>query len=69
MSNQSKIMGEVTNTIRFAIEFSRNRLIEHINDGEYELTKEQVRELCSVLETSINVAYQRSMDQIVSTLD
>ena len=69
MSNQSKVMGEVTNTIRFAIEFSRDKLVDHINNGEYELTQEQVQVLCSVLETSINTAYQRSMDQIMGLLD
>ena len=69
MSNQSKVMGEVTNSIRFAIEFSRDRLVDHINGGEYELTQEQIQEICRVLETSINTAYQRSMDQIIGVLD
>ena len=59
MSNQSKIMGEVTNVMRFTTDFTKAKLIEHVNLQEYELTQEQLQSICNIVETSISAAYQR----------
>ncbi len=69
MSKQSRVMGEVTNTIRFAVDYAKNSVVDHVNSENYELTQEQLQKICSVIEDSVNVAYQRSMDQIINVID
>lgn len=67
---QSEIMGSVTQTVRFIVEQSQNKMLETLNDSEsgYDLTERQIREIVTSLESSINTAYQRSMDEIIRAI-
>ena len=68
-SKQSTVMGEVTNTINFVVDYTKANVIDHANLKEYGLTQEQLQGLCSVIENSVNDAYHRSMNQIIKAID
>ncbi len=69
-NNQSAIMGSVTQTVRFIIEQAQSNLLEQLTNPEsgYDLTNDQVSEIVRTLEPTINVAYQRSMDEIIRAI-
>ena len=62
-------MGEVTNTIRFAVEYTKGNVIDHINTEDYNLTQDQLQNLCNVIENAVTTAYNRSMNQIIEVID
>ena len=69
-TKQSEIMGSVTQTVRFIIEQTQNQMIQRLrdNDAGYALTEEQIKEIVTSLEPSINLAYQKSMDEIIRAI-
>ena len=69
MSKQSKVMGEVTNTIRFAVEYTKTNVVDHVNAEEYNLTQDQLMKWCNVIETAVTTAYNRSMNQIIEAIE
>lgn len=67
MANQSKVMGSVTQTVRFLVERLQNQIVE--NKNNFDLNDDQLRQLVSLVETSVQDSYNRSMNQIINTLD
>jgi len=70
-SNQSKIMGQVTSTVRFIVEQTQTTMMEKLSneDNDYNLSSEQIREIVQSLEVTVNSAYQRSMNEIIRVID
>ena len=66
MSSQAKVMGSVTQTVRFLIERLQTQIVE--NKNEFSLSYEQVRRLVSLAETSLQDSYNRSMTQIMNSI-
>jgi len=67
MASQAKIMGSVTQTVRFLIERLQGQIVE--NKNNYNLTDEQLRSLVTLVESSVQDSYNRSMNQIINTID
>ena len=67
MASQSKVMGSVTQTVRFIIERLQAEIAE--NRGTLSLNENQTRVLVSMVEKSVQDSYNRSMNQIINTID
>lgn len=67
MASQSKVMGSVTQTVRFIIERLQAEIAE--NRGSLSLNENQTRVLVSMVEKSVQDSYNRSMNQIIKTID
>jgi len=67
MANQAKVMGTVTQTVRFMIERLQSQIAENRNN--FNLNDEQLRSLVNLVETSVQDSYNRSMNQIINTID
>jgi hypothetical protein len=67
MASQSKVMGSVTQTVRFIIERLQAEIAE--NRGTLSLNENQTRVLVSMVEKSVQDYYNRSMNQIIKTID
>jgi len=67
MASQAKIMGSVTQTVRFLIERLQGQIVE--NKNNYNLTDDQLRSLVTLVESSLQDSYNRSMNQIINTID
>jgi len=70
-SNQSKVMCQVTNAVRFMIEYTQSSMVEELNnqENEYNLNEAQVSKIVKSVERSVNTAYQRSMNEIMRAID
>ena len=66
-TSQSKVMGSVTQTVRFIIERLQSNIAENRND--LELNEVQLRKIIAMVETSVQDSYNRSMNQIINTID
>tara|TARA_Y100001937_G_C7069534_1_gene307696 strand:- start:131 stop:337 length:207 start_codon:yes stop_codon:yes gene_type:complete len=66
-TSQSKVMGSVTQTVRFIIERLQSNIAENRND--LELNEAQLRKIIAMVETSVQDSYNRSMNQIINTID
>ena len=60
-------MGSVTQTVRFIIERLQAEIAE--NRGTLSLNDSQTRVLVSMVEKSVQDSYNRSMNQIIKTID
>jgi hypothetical protein len=67
MANQAKVMGSVTQTVRFLIERLQAQIVENKND--LKLNDDQLRKLVSLAEISLQDSYNRSMNQIIKSID
>jgi len=67
MSNQSRVMGSVTQTVRFLIERLQAQIVENRND--LMLDDQQLRKIVNLVETSVQDSYNRSMNQIINTIE
>jgi len=67
MASQSKVMGSVTQTVRFIIERLQADIAE--NRSVLALNENQTRVLVSMVEKSVQDSYNRSMNQIINTID
>lgn len=67
MASQAKVMGSVTQTVRFMIERLQSQIAENRNN--FNLNEEQLRSLVNLVETSVQDSYNRSMNQIINTID
>lgn len=67
MASQSKVMGSVTQTVRFIIERLQAEIAE--NRGTLSLNENQTRVLVNMVEKSVQDSYNRSMNQIIKTID
>ena len=67
MASQSKVMGSVTQTVRFIIERLQAEIAE--SRGNLSLNENQTRLLVNMVEKSVQDSYNRSMNQIIETID
>jgi uncharacterized coiled-coil protein SlyX len=67
MASQAKVMGSVTQTVRFMIERLQSQIAENRNN--FNLNEDQLRSLVNLVETSVQDSYNRSMNQIINTID
>ena len=67
MAKQSKVMGAVTQTVRFSIDMLKNEIVE--NKNRINLNDEQLKILSHMIESSIMNSYNRTMDQILKEID
>lgn len=67
MASQSKVMGSVTQTVRFIIERLQAEIAE--SKGNLSLNENQTRLLVKMVEQSVQDSYNRSMNQIINTID
>ena len=69
MSNQSKIMVSVSETITFLRDQLKNEIVEKQNAENLNLDKEQVRKICAIVDNSIRTSFNRSMNQIINAIE
>ena len=67
MASQARVMGSVTQAVRLMTERLQSQIVE--NKNEFELTDQQMRSLVALVESSIQESYNRSMNQIMNTID
>jgi len=60
-------MGSVTQTVRFLIERLQAQIVENRND--LMLDDQQLRKIVNLVETSVQDSYNRSMNQIINTIE
>ena len=69
MANQAKVMGQVTQAVNFMIDKVKDDIVSSNQERELNLTTAQMRNLLSFVEASMKDAYNRSMDQIMNSID
>jgi hypothetical protein len=69
MANQAKVMGQVTQAVNFMIDKVKDDIVSNNQEKELNLTTAQMRNLLSFIDASIKDAYNRSMDQIMNSID
>jgi hypothetical protein len=69
MANQAKIMGQVTMAVDFIVDKLKDDIITNNQTREVNLTQQQTRALFSLIEMSVKDSYNRSMDQILKSID
>ncbi len=67
--SQAKIMGSVTETVRFLKERLKSDIVENSNNEKLNLETEQIRKLLFIVDTSIDESYNRSMQEIINAID
>tara|TARA_R110000803_G_scaffold50327_8_gene104456 strand:+ start:23 stop:232 length:210 start_codon:yes stop_codon:yes gene_type:complete len=69
MASQSKVMGQVTESVNFMIDKVKDDIVSNNVEREINLTTAQMRNLLPLIEASIKDAYNRTMDQIINSID
>ena len=69
MASQSKVMGQVTESVNFMIDKVKDDIVSNNVEREINLTTTQMRNLLPLIEASIKDAYNRTMDQIINAID
>ncbi len=69
MSNQAKIMSSVTSTVRFLTDRLKSEIVENSNPNNLSLSQDQLNTLIKIVENSIQESYNRSMDQIIRSIE
>tara|TARA_R110000744_G_scaffold25116_4_gene62414 strand:- start:224 stop:433 length:210 start_codon:yes stop_codon:yes gene_type:complete len=69
MASQSKVMGQVTESVNFMIDKVKDDIVSNNVEREINLTTTQMRNLLPLIEASIKDAYNRTMDQIINSID
>jgi|TARA_X000001382_G_scaffold104201_1_gene79218 hypothetical protein len=69
MANQAKVMGQVTQAVNFMIDKVKDDIVSNNQERELNLTTAQMRNLLTFVEASMKDAYNRSMDQIMNSID
>ena len=69
MASQAKIMGSVTTTVRFLTDRLKSEIMENSNPNNLNLSQTQLNALMSMVENSIQESYNRSMDQIIRSIE
>ena len=67
MASQARVMGSVTQTVRFLIERLQSQIVE--NKSDIELNDDQLRKIVNLVETSLQDSYNRSMNQIMNSIE
>jgi hypothetical protein len=68
VSNQAKIMGELTQTVRFIVERLKSDLVEGNASQDLNLDEDTLRKVIFVVESSVQDSYNRSMDNILNAI-
>jgi|TARA_R110002124_G_scaffold286612_1_gene468037 hypothetical protein len=69
MASQAKVMGQVTQAVNFMIDKVKDDIVSNNQERELNLTTAQMRNLLTFVEASMKDAYNRSMDQIMNSID
>ena len=69
MASQSKIMSQVTQSVDFMIDKVKDDINARNVESNINLTTDQLRKLFSLIDMSMKDAYNRTMDQIISSID
>jgi|TARA_Y100000114_G_C11752036_1_gene324855 CRISPR/Cas system CSM-associated protein Csm2 small subunit len=69
MASQSKIMSQVTQSVDFMIDKVKDDINARNVESNINLTTDQMRKLFSLIDMSMRDAYNRTMDQIISSID
>lgn len=69
MASQSKIMSQVTQSVDFMIDKVKDDINARNVESNINLTTDQMRKLFSLIDMSMKDAYNRTMDQIISSID
>ena len=69
MASQSKVMGQVTESVNFMIDKVKDDIVSNNVEREINLTTAQMRNLLPLIEASIKDAYNRTMDQIINSIE
>ena len=69
MASQSKVMGQVTESVNFMIDKVKDDIVSNNVEREINLTTTQMRNLLPLIEASIKDAYNRTMDQIINSIE
>ena len=69
MASQSKVMGQVTESVNFMIDKVKDDIVSNNVEREVNLTTLQLRKLLPLIEASIKDAYNRTMDQIINSIE
>ena len=69
MASQAKVMGQVTQAGNFMIDKVKDDIVSNNQERELNLTTAQMRNLLTFVEASMKDAYNRSMDQIMNSID
>ena len=69
MASQSKIMSQVTQSVDFMIDKVKDDISARNVESNINLTTEQMRNLFSLIDMSMKDAFNRTMDQIISSID
>jgi len=69
MASQSKIMSQVTQSVDFMIDKVKDDISARNVESNINLTTDQMRKLFSLIDMSMRDAYNRTMDQIISSID
>jgi hypothetical protein len=69
MAKQSKVMGAVSQSVDFIIDKAKNDIVAHNVSKNINLTNDQLKSVMALLEASIRDSYNRTMDQIINTID
>jgi len=69
MASQSKIMSQVTQSVEFMIDKVKDDINSRNIENNINLTTDQMRRLFSLIDMSMKDAYNRTMDQIISSID
>jgi hypothetical protein len=69
MASQSKVMGQVTESVNFMIDKVKDDIVSNNVEREINLTTTQMRNLLPLIEASLKDAYNRTMDQIINSID
>ena len=69
MASQSKIMSQVTQSVDIMIDKVKDDINARNVESNINLTTDQMRKLFSLIDMSMRDAYNRTMDQIISSID
>jgi hypothetical protein len=69
MSSQAKVMSQVTQSVNFMIDKVKDDISSRNVESKINLTTDQMRKLFTLIDMSMKDAYNRTMDQIISSID
>ena len=69
MASQAKIMSQVTMSVNFMIDKVKDDINSRNIESSLNLTTDQMRKLFSLIDDSMKDAYNRTMDQIISSIE
>jgi CRISPR/Cas system CSM-associated protein Csm2 small subunit len=69
MASQAKIMSQVTLSVNFMIDKVKDDINSRNIESNLNLTTDQMRKLFSLIDDSMKDAYNRTMDQIISSIE